>query len=194
MATASLPYPALSFDVDYRDGPRNRLSVGLRPIFAIPALIVLAALQASVLALPVALMLLFRQRYPAWWFEWNRNYLRYSNRVVSYLFLLRDEYPATEEDQAVHLYLENPRDAGELNRWMPIVKWFLAIPHYIVLAFLWVGVVLTSIAAWFAILFTGRHPRALFDYVVGVLRWTNRVTAYAFVLNTDQYPPFRLSS
>jgi hypothetical protein len=103
-----------------------------------------------------------------------------------------DRYPSTDEAQSVKLEAPYPDARDGLNRWLPLVKWLLAIPHYIVLAFLWLGVLIAVIVAWFAILFTGRYPRALFAYVEGVIRWHNRVVGYAFILVTDQYPPFRL--
>jgi hypothetical protein len=137
-------------------------------------------------------MILFRQKYPRWWFDWNLNLLRFSNRVGTYLALMDDRYPSTDEEQYVHLDITYPDARRDLNRWLPLVKWFLAIPHYIVLFFLWIGAVVAVIIAWFAILFTGRYPRGLFDYVGGVIRWGNRVTAYAFLLVTDRYPPFQL--
>jgi hypothetical protein len=145
----------------------------------------------GVLFLPPLLMILFRQKYPRWWFDWNLNLLRFSSRVSAYLALLDDHYPSTDEEQAVHLDFPYP-DAQQLNRWLPLVKWLLAVPHYIVLFFLAIGALVVIIIAWFAILFTGKYPRSLFDFVVGVLRWSNRVTGYAFVLVTDQYPPFSL--
>jgi hypothetical protein len=140
---------------------------------------------------PLVLMLVFRQKYPRWWFDWNLNLLRFSNRVSAYLALLDDRYPSTDEEQAVHLDFPYP-DAQQLNRWLPLIKWLLAIPHYFVLIFLGIGAVVAVIVAWFAILFTGTYPRGLFDFVVGVLRWVNRVNGYAFALVTDEYPPFRL--
>jgi hypothetical protein len=103
-----------------------------------------------------------------------------------------DRYPSTDDHQSVHLDYPYPDAAVDLNRWLPLVKWFLAIPHYIVLFFLQVGAFVVVVIAWFAILFTGRYPRGLFNYVEGVLRWHNRVTAYAVVLVTDAYPPFSL--
>jgi hypothetical protein len=145
------------------------------------------------LILAPLLMIVFRRKYPRWWFDWNRELLRFSNRVGAFLLLMDDGYPSTDEEQHVHLEVEYPDTEHDLNRWMPLVKWFLAIPHYIVLAFLWIGVVFSVIAAWFAILFTGRYPRSLFGFVEGVMRWENRVIAYVGMLVTDRYPPFRLS-
>jgi len=144
------------------------------------------------IAAATALMLLFRQRYPRWWFDFQIALARFSYRVAAYALLLRDEYPSTEDEQAVHLELDYP-DAKRLSNWLPLVKWILAIPHYIVLAILLVGVVVAVVIAWFAILIGGRYPRSLFDYVVGVGRWFLRVQAYAIYLVTDRYPPFSLS-
>jgi len=202
-------YP-VQFDVDFPTRPLGRLSTAFRFIVAIPIVVVLTMLSGSTFGgdddharnsiviggaavfVPLVLMLVFRQKYPRWWFDWNLNLLRFSNRVTAYLALLDDRYPSTDEEQSVHLDLTYP-DARQLNRWLPLVKWFLAIPHYFVLLFLGIGAVLAVVAAWFAILFTGTYPRSLFDYIVGVLRWANRVNGYAFSLVTDQYPPFRLS-
>jgi hypothetical protein len=206
------PY-ALTFDVDYPDRPLDRVTSALRIFTVIPIAIVLAALGAvsasgssggdllglaasgaSLLFLAPLLMIVFRGKYPRWWFDWNRELLRFTNRVYAYGALLNDKYPSTDEQQYVKLELDYPDAHGGLNRWLPLVKWFLAIPHYIVLFFLYIGALFVVIAAWFAILFTGRYPRGLFGYVVGVMRWCNRVTAYAFLLVTDEYPPFRLSA
>jgi hypothetical protein len=202
-------YP-VQFDVDFPARPLDRLTTAFRIFVAIPILIVLgtlvgATLRSSsettsytlatgggILFLPVVLLILFRQKYPRWWFDWNLNLLRFSNRVSVYLALLDDRYPSTDEEQGVHLNFSYP-DARQLNRWLPLIKWLLAIPHYIVLFFLAIAAVVVVIIAWFAILFTGTYPRSLFNFVVGVLRWSNRVTGYAFILVTDQYPPFRLS-
>jgi len=140
------------------------------------------------------LMILFRQKYPRWWFDWNLELLRFENRVVAYLALMDDKYPSTDERQAVTLDFPYPDAKQGLNRWLPLVKWLLAIPHYIVLIFLSLAALVCVILAWFAILFTGRYPRGLFDFVLGVIRWGNRVTGYAFVLVTDQYPPWSLNA
>jgi hypothetical protein len=199
-------YP-LRFDVAYPDRALNRVSTGFRIFAAIPIAIVLATLGADggwggptygvgaggILFLPALLLILFRQKYPRWWFDWNRELLRFSNRFGAYLFLLDDRYPSTDEEQYVRLELDYPHVADDLNRWLPLVKWFLAIPHYVVLLFLYIGVLFAVIGAWFAILFTSRYPRGIFEFVVGVMRWQNRVSAYAFVLVTDRYPPFRLA-
>ena len=147
---------------------------------------------ASGLVAATALMILFRQRYPCWWFDFSRELTRFGYRVGAYLCLLTDQYPSTVEEQAVHLEIDYPDVAKDLNRWMPLVKWFLAIPHYIVLAFLAIGAWFAAAVAWFAILLTGQYPRSLFDYIVGVGRWGLRVNAYAFLLVTDRYPPFSL--
>ena len=147
---------------------------------------------ASGLAAATALMIIFRRRYPGWWFDFARELTRFQYRVCAYLLLLTDQYPSAVEGQSVHLEIDYPNMPNDLNRWMPLVKWLLAIPHYVVLAFLAIGAFFAVVVAWFAILFTGQYPRGLFDFVVGVGRWGLRVTAYAFLLVTDRYPPFSL--
>jgi hypothetical protein len=205
------PYP-VQFAVDYPDRDLDRLRTGFRLIVAIPIVIVLSSVtgwhgtwgegrHASTIAvgtggalfLAPLLMILFRQKYPRWWFDWNLELARFENRVGVYLALMDDRYPSTDEHQSVTLDFPYPDAREDLNRWLPLVKWLLAIPHYIVLIFLWLAALVSVIVAWFAILFTGRYPRGLFDFVLGVFRWTNRVGAYAFLLVTDRYPPFRLS-
>ncbi len=148
---------------------------------------------AGLVVLPIVLMLLFRQKYPKWWFDWNVALIKFIARVLAYIDLLTDEYPSTDEDQAMHIEIPYPDAKTELNRWLPLVKWFLAIPHYIVLVFLGIAAIVSIIIAWFAILFTGRYPKGLFDFVVGVFRWCLRVAAYAFLLTTDRHPPYSLS-
>ena len=203
----------VQFTIDYPDRALDRVTTAFRIFAAIPILIVLgtvaggtwqwsyengegtavAAGAGGLLFFGPLLMILFRQKYPRWWFDWNLELQRFGNRVGAYLALMDDRYPSTDEHQSVHLEYQYPDAARDLNRWLPLVKWFLAIPHYVVLAFLWIAAVVIVIVAWFAILFTGRYPRGMFDFVEGVIRWHNRVLAYAFVLITDQYPPFRLA-
>ena len=211
MITTVPTYP-VQFAVDYPDRELNRLTTFFRLIVAVPILLVAGAIAGGfsqagtaglpgsggwlfvppLLFLPPLLLILFRQKYPRWWFEWNLELSRFASRVVAYLALLDDRYPSTDEQQSVHLDFAYPDAREGLNRWLPLVKWLLAIPHYIVLAFLDIAAVVVVIIAWVAILVTGRYPRSLFDFVVGVLRWHNRVTGYALVLVTDEYPPFRL--
>jgi len=148
---------------------------------------------ASGLLAATALMIVFRQRYPRWWFDFSRELTRFAARVSAYLFLLTDQYPSTVDEQSVHLEIDYPDVKSGLNRWMPLLKWLLAIPHYIILLFLFIVAVFAAICAWFAILVTGRYPRSLFDFIVGVGRWSLRVDAYAFLLVTDRYPPFSLN-
>ena len=204
-------YP-VTLSVDYPDRALDRLTTFFRLIVAIPILIVFGAVAGStwdwnsgqtshtvavgaggLLFFAPLIMILFQQKYPRWWFDWNLELQRFGNRTLVYLALMDDRYPSTDEHQSVHLDYRYPDAATELTRWMPLVKWFLAIPHYIVLFFLQIGALIAVIVAWFAILFTGRYPRGLFNYVEGVIRWHNRVVGYAVALVTDVYPPFTLA-
>ncbi len=183
---------AARLDVDYPE-KLDRFTTFFRVIWIVPIFIVLTLVTGSeVLWMATALMIAFRVRYPRWWFDFVRELARFGARVVAYLGLLTDSYPSTVEGQSVHLEIDYPDVEQDLNRWLPLVKWLLAIPHYIVLVVLWVVAVVAVVIAWLAILFTGRYPRALFDFVVGVGRWSLRVQAYAFLLVTDRYPPFSL--
>lgn len=201
-------YP-VSLNIDYSD-KSNRITVLFRLFLAIPILIILALLTSSsyeteqaakevervysvgIIFLPTLLMIVFRRKYPKWWFDWNLALIKFSLRVASYLLLLRDEYPSTDEEQAVHVQIHYPDVEKELNQWLPLVKWLLVIPHFIVLCFIMVGVIFCTLIAWFIILFFGSYPKSMFDFVVGSLRWILRVEAYAILLTTDEYPPFRL--
>ncbi len=204
-------YP-IQFSVDYPDRTLNRLTTFFRIFVVIPIAIVLGAVSGQtwqwssghtsgvvaagaggLLFFAPLLMILFRKKYPRWWFDWNLELQRFSTRVATFVALMDDRYPSTTDHQSVHLEYEYPDAERDLNRWLPLVKWFLAIPHYIVLAFLDIAAVVVLIISWFAILFTGRYPQGFFHFIEGVLRWHNRVLAYALVLVTDRYPPFRLS-
>jgi Domain of unknown function (DUF4389) len=207
-------YPAypVQFSVDYPERPLNRVTTAFRIFVAIPILIVLGAVSGEtwqwstpdrgemvvagaggLLFFGPLLLILFRQKYPRWWFDWNLELQRFSNRVAVYLALMEDRYPSTDEHQSVRLEYPYPDASRDLNRWLPLVKWLLAIPHYIVLFFLGIAAFVVVVIAWFAILFTGRYPSGMFTFVEGVIRWQNRVIAYALLLVTDQYPPFRLA-
>jgi hypothetical protein len=218
--TQTTVYPA-RLDIDYPE-KHDRLTTFFRLLWIIPIGIILGLITGagetvtntvymneagkivsrsqqtaggllSGLVVATALMIIIQQRYPRWWFDFAREMLRFSYRVGAYLFLLTDQYPSTVEEQSVHLEIDYPDVKTTLNRWMPLVKWLLAIPHYIVLFFLGICLFVAGIIAWFAILFTGQYPRGLFDFVVGIIRWSLRVNAYAFLLVTDQYPPFSLN-
>jgi hypothetical protein len=203
------PYP-VRFSVDYPNRALDRTTTFFRLIVALPILLLLGAISggagdwssdnmasvagvAGVLFFAPLLMIVFRQKYPRWWFDWNLELQRFSNRVSTYLALMDDRYPSTDDQQSVHLDYAYPDVRRDLNHWPPLVKWFLAIPHVIVLVVLNVAAVIAVVVAWVAILVTGHYPRGLFDFVEGVFRWNNRVIGYAVTLVTDTYPPFRLS-
>ena len=202
-------YP-VTLTIDYPDRALNRLTTFFRIFTLIPIAIILALVSGAtgfgdrmhgwdllfaaggILFLATLLMILFRQKYPRWWFDWNVALVKFGTRVGAYIGLLTDVYPSTDEEQSVHIEIPYPDVPKDLNQWLPLVKWLLATPHYIVLACLVVAAIVCVVIAWFAILFTGRYPRGLFDFVVGVSRWGLRVAAYAFLLTTDQYPLFSL--
>lgn len=189
-------YP-VSLDIDYPKS-LSRLSTVFRIILIIPIAIIGILLMDSgvvgIIFIPVILMILFRQKYPKWWFDWNVSLVKFHIRIWSYLLLLREEYPSTDEEQAIHINIKYPDVENDLYRGLPLVKWFLAIPHFIIIKILFIGQCVCTIIAWFSILFTATYPRALFDFVVGVNRWSLRILAYAIILTTDRYPPFRLSN
>lgn len=203
------PYP-VTYDVEYPDRELNRLTTFFRIFTVIPIAIVLGtvsggtwsttyedtttygAAAGGILFGGPLLMILFREKFPLWWQEWNRQLLGFGLRVNVYVALQNDQYPSTDEAQSVALHVPDVDAKQDLNRWLPLVKWFLAIPHYIVLFFLVIAAFFVIVFAWFAILFTGRYPKGAFDFVVGVQRWYVRVVAYALLLVTDRYPPFSL--
>jgi len=206
-----MEYP-VRFSVDYPGRPLDRLSTAFRIFLVIPIAIVVGAVSGGtwqwtysndttavavgaggLLFFGPLLMILFRQKYPRWWFDWNLELARFTNRVGVYLALMTDRYPSTDDHQSVHLDYVYPDAERDLNRWLPLVKWLLAIPHYVVLFFLDIAALVVVVVAWFFILVDGDYPRAMFDFVEGVIRWNVRVTGYAFTLVTDRYPPFRLA-
>jgi hypothetical protein len=192
-AQAQSTYP-VRLDIDYAGSDRNRLTNFFRTITVIPILVLVTALGSgtkTVIVIPTLLMILFRQKYPRWWFDFNLEYQRFSMRITAYMSLLTDEYPSTDEHQGVHLDIDYP-DAAQLNRYLPLFKWILAIPHYVVLAVLSPIALLLVMIGWLVILFTGNFPEGFHKFIVGVNRWGQRVMAYAFLLTTDEYPPFSL--
>ncbi len=188
-AQASVSDYPVSLDIDYTGDGRNRLTVFFRVVTLIP--IVLVQSGIAVIIWPLLLMILFKKKYPRWWFDFNLELTRFSTRVGAYWMLLTDEYPATDEEQSTHLTLEYP-DASQLSRWLPLFKWILLVPHYIVLWVLFVVMFILVVVGWFSILITGKFPRSIHKFVVGVSRWSLRVQAYGFLLITDKYPPFSL--
>lgn len=209
MVEASKAYP-VNLSIDYPDRALNRLTTFFRIFTVIPIVIILGLMNGSnewggkggwsieyaaggLVVLPIVLMILFRQKYPEWWFDWNVALTKFSTRVIAYIDLLTDQYPSTDAEQTVYIEIPYPNVKTDLNRWLPLVKWILAVPHYVVLLALYIAAVVCVVIAWFAILFTGRYPKGLFDFIVGVYRWSVRVIAYAFLLTTDAYPPFRLA-
>ena len=208
-------YP-VRLEIDYPEDGLNRVTTAFRLVLAIPIAVVAGLLTSGAIDwttedvsaglevwtfvfaaggfvfLPTLLMILFRRKYPRWWFDWNQELMRFSIRVSAYLALLRDEYPSTDEQQAVHLDIDYPDARRDVNRWLPLVKWLLAIPHYVALMLLALIAVMLVVITWFAVLFTGRCPRGVFGFQVGALRWFVRVHAYMLLLTTDRYPPFSL--
>ena len=185
-------YP-VNLNIEYPE-TSNKSTALFRLVLIIPIVIILAIISsyAEALSLAVGLLILFREKYPKWWFDWNVGITKFTYRIVAYGLLMRDEYPSTDDDQAVKVDIPYPDVKKDLNKWMPLVKWILAIPHIIVLIFILIAVVFCSVFAWFAILLTGRYPKVIFDFVEGFLRWSLRVNAYMLLLTTDEYPPFRL--
>ena len=206
-------YP-VQFSIEYPEAS-NRLTVLLRAILAIPVFVIMQLVSgdlsmfdpsyydlesdtswdpilstAAVLWIAPLLMIVVRYKYPLWVFNTYLELSRFTARVEAYLLLLRDEYPSLDEEQAVSLQIEYPDVRGQLNRFLPIVKWLLAFPHYIVLVGFFFAVIAVTVVAWFTILIKGRYPRGMFSFVEGTLRWGHRVFCYAFMLTTDRYPPF----
>ena len=185
-------YP-VKLNIDYSESS-NRLTATFRVILVIPIVIILALIStyAEALSFAIAMMLLFKEKYPKWWFEWHIGITKFTYRIAAYILLMRDEYPSTDHDQSVQIDVPYPDVKNDLKRWMPLVKWILVIPHIIVLILLFIGVLLSTIFALLAILLTGKYPKSIFNFVEGFLRWTLRVSAFALLLTIDEYPPFRL--
>jgi hypothetical protein len=195
MAEQVQRYP-VTFNIDYPDRNLDRLTTFFRLFTAIPIMLVLSFFVQSqhifFVFLPTVVMILFRQKYPRWWFDWNVAMTKFLARIAAYLYMLTDVYPSTDEEQSVHINIPYPDATKDINRWLPLVKWLLAIPHYIVLYFMMIAGIVCLVISWFAILINGRFPRGMFDFIEGIMRWSMRVSAYMALLATDVYPPFSL--
>jgi len=193
-APAPPPSYPVRFDVEYPQR-LSRWRIFLKWLFAIPQLIILYLLGvvSYVLVFIAFFAILFTKKWPRGMFDFTVQIQRWTLNVYSYVGLLRDEYPPFSGEPGEYSPVTLEIDYDErLSRWKIFLKWLFAIPHLIVLWFLYVAAFVALVIAWFAILFTARFPRGLFDFVVGTLRWHERVYAYAFLLLTDRYPPFTL--
>lgn len=186
---------AARLDVNY-PGRSNRLTVLIRLILAIPVIIIVGLINGTrimqLVWLLVVLALLIVKRYPEILWTVQSWFAVFSTRTTLYIDLLADGYP-WNDDPTVRIELDEP-DGSQLSRFLPLIKWLLALPHYIVLALLGIVAFVCIVLAWLAILITGSYPAPLFNFVLGVNRWGFRVNAYVFVLNTDRYPPFSLKA
>jgi hypothetical protein len=210
-ATSSTPAPPgypVNFDLERQLSDRNRLTTGFRIILAFPHAVLVGGpgigigvehstgsvvgAAATVMAVFAWFAIVFASRHPRGFWDFGAFYLRWRARAVPYLMLLRDEYPPFEDDAPYPTTFAVERPAGVRNRLSVGLRLIYALPHIIVLIFLNIAWVLTSIVAWFAILFTGRYPAGLYGFAVGVFRWDLRVEGYLLLLR-DEYPPFRLA-
>ena len=182
---------------------RNRATTFFRPILIIPILIFVGTFSSSnsgatsisfTLAVPVLLALVFRNIYPSYIYGFNQSFLELQNRISLYALYLTDEFPSIEKSKYVTITLPEVRGGKALNRWLPLVKWLLAIPLYVVGVVYLAVTVIYTIIAWFNILFTGKYPKFAIDFVVGTVQFWNRVTGYAFILVTDEYPTFSVKA
>ena len=183
---------------------RNRLTAFFRIILVVPMAIFLASFAPTdlsadgsnywavgFLVLPTALAIVFRRIYPSYLLVFNEALLSLQTRVDAYILLLTDEYPSIEENDIVSVTFPSV-DAKQLNQWLPLVKWFLAIPLYIVGLFYIIYAALLTIFAWLTVIFTGNYPEKCAEGVVGTIAYWNRVAGYALLLVTDEYPTFSL--
>jgi hypothetical protein len=191
VASAPLDYP-VRFDVQYPE-QLSRWLIFVKWILAIPHFLILYALNAvaGICVLIGFFAILFTRQFPRGLWDFVVNTRRWNENNSAYIALMRDEYPPFSWEPGVYPVTLEVDYPEEMNRWLPLVKWLLAIPHLIVLSVLYIAAIVVIIIAWFAILFTGQFPRGMFDFVVGVMRWNNRVYAYFYLLR-DEYPPFSL--
>lgn len=190
-AAPSSGYP-LRFDVEYPER-LSRWLIFVKWLLAIPHFIVLYLLGLiSELFLLIAFFsILFTKKFPRGLFDFIVNVYRWNANVLAYVGLLRDEYPPFSWDAGKYPVTFEVDYQEEMGRFLPLIKWFLAIPHIIALMFIFIIAALLWFIAFFAILFTGKFPRGMFDFIVGAIRWNYRLNAYAYLLR-DEYPPFSL--
>jgi uncharacterized membrane protein HdeD (DUF308 family) len=200
-AASAAPASAYPVSVDFErplEVPRWRPLVNW--LLVIPQLIVVQVLGFvyGVLALVSFFTVLFTKQVPDGIFGVQAMIDRYSWRVTSFHLFMGDEYPpfsfaTTAADDGIYSARYAIQEPGEMNRWLPLIKWLLVIPHYIVLLFLFIGVAVVALVSFFVVLFTGKYSEGMRNYIIGVERWALRVSAYA-TFRTDVYPPFRLSA
>lgn len=185
-------YP-IRFDVEYPER-LSRWKIFVKWLLAIPHLIIiyLLGIVLNVMVLIAFFAILFTKKWPRGMFDFAVQIQRWTWNVYAYVLLLRDEYPPFSGDSGEYPLTYEVEYREDLSRWMIFVKWLLAIPHFIVLSVLVIAAAVVGVIAFFAILFTGRYPRGMFDFVVGTMRWYQRAYGYAFLLFTDRYPPFSL--
>ena len=185
---------------------RNRKTVLFRGILVVPAFVFLTSFSAAtwsegsdsgigaagIVFLPTLLALLFRKKYPSFVLTFNHAVLELGTRVFAYLFLLNDDYPSIERNPNVAVIFPDIEGGAKLNRWLPLVKWFLAIPHYIVGSIYIALSVFVSVIAWVQTSATGKYPAWAGEIVLGSFAYWNRVQGYMLLLVTDEYPTFRL--
>jgi hypothetical protein len=196
-------YPA-QLSIKYNN-KSNRVTVFFRLFLVLPILIIFILLLGLLvqdndsnavqigggfLFFPIMLMIVFRQKYPKWWFDWVYELTKFVNRVSAYMMLLTDKYPSTDEEQDVEVSLEYPNVKEDLNRYLPLIKWLLAIPHLLIMIIFLVLWLLLSPIVWLIVLIMGKMPEKLFNFLVGFLRYVLRVGAYSILLITDKYPSF----
>lgn len=190
MAEAMAASYPVTYSVEYPE-ELSRWLIFVKWLLAIPHLLILYALGVAtgVVTFIAFFVILFTKRYPREFFDFVVNVNRWTENVYAYVFLLRDEYPPFSWQRGRYAVTYEVAYPEELSRWLIFVKWLLAVPHYIVLFFLFIGQGLALLVAFFAILFTKRIPEELFRFVVGVDRYRVRVNAYVNLLR-DEYPPF----
>ncbi len=190
VATTS-EYP-VRFDCSYPEGG-NRFLILARWLLAIPHLVITSILMdlVALFAFFAFFTILFTRRYPEGMFRLAVGFQRWYYNTLAYV-LFHDRYPPFSVDEGEYAPLSFDVERPEqFNRWLPLVKWLLAIPHYVVVTVLSFFALFVYLYVWVAVLVTGRYPRGAFDFLVGVGRWTARMNAYVYLL-TDEYPPFSL--